>query len=55
MAGWQAHINGPLFCPNVPYRGPGAKTAGGGVVRNVLNAVLAWLAIWNCRARAAGY
>jgi hypothetical protein len=31
-------------------RGPRAKTAGGGVVRNVLIAVLEWLAIWNCRA-----
>jgi hypothetical protein len=37
--------------PATPWncRGPGAKTAGGGVARIVLIAVLGWLAIWNCR------
>jgi hypothetical protein len=40
--------------PATPWdcRGPGAKTAGGRVVRNALIAVLEWLAIWNCRALA---
>jgi hypothetical protein len=57
------HVAGKARSGGAPWRqpppetagapGPGAKTAGGGVVRNALIAVLAWLAIWNCRVLAS--